>query len=148
MSETDSFETTGTTAHKAGIGRRLAALFYDWLLVFSLLFFATAILLPFTGGHEIEPGNPLYTAYAAYLTGLSYVYFGLSWTRGGQTLGMRAWQIKALSTDGTALDWRQSLVRFASAFAGLGLLGMVLSPSGNAWHDTLSNSVTIALTKK
>ena len=126
-------------APSAGIARRLGALFYDSLLVFSLLFFATAILLPFTDGAAIEPGN---AAYLSYLTAVSFTYFGLSWTRGGQTLGMRAWRIKALDVNGAALSWRQSAVRFAAALFGLGLLGMLLGKQRVAWQDRLSRSTT------
>ena len=140
-----SFAQHAEAIQKASIARRLASLFYDSLLVFSLLFFATAILLPFTEGHAIESGNPLF---GAYLVIVSFFYFGFSWTRGGQTLGMRAWRIKAVSESGAVLSWRQSMIRFCSAFAGLGLLGMVLSPNRNAWHDALSASVTIVVAKK
>ena len=46
-------------ATPAGLLRRLAALFYDSLLLLALWFVATAVLLPFTGGDAVAPNNPL-----------------------------------------------------------------------------------------
>ncbi len=69
-----------------------------------------------------------------------YAYFDVSWRRGGQTLGMRAWRLHVLNSDGSAIDGRQSLVRFISALAGLGTLVAVLHPQNKALQDVLSNS--------
>jgi uncharacterized RDD family membrane protein YckC len=57
---------------------------------------------------------------------VAFGYFGLSWTRGGQTLGMRAWRIRLERADGGAPGWLDALVRFSlgtamALLAGLGL---------------------------
>ncbi len=39
-----------------------------------------------------------------------FAYFGLCWTRSGQTLGMRAWRIRLEGADGGRPDWLDALV--------------------------------------
>lgn len=116
----------------AGPARRLAALFYDLLLLGAVLFFGTLVLLPFTGGEAITPqdSGPWEAAYRAWLLLLALGYFCLSWVRRGQTLGMMSWKIRLLRDDGGLPRWRDALLRFAlacvvtlAALAGLWALG-------------------------
>jgi uncharacterized RDD family membrane protein YckC len=125
-----------------GILRRLAAMGYDTLLLLAVLFLATAVLLPFTGGHAIASGNPLY---AAYLASVIYIYLSWQWTRGGHTLGMRAWRVRLVDEAGATPGWRAATLRFAAALlcwipAGLGFLSGIARADGRAWHDRLSGT--------
>ena len=134
---------TGGGAARPGLLRRLAALVYDALLLFSLLFAATVPMLIVTGGRAIGPNEPLF---AAYLLAVSYVYFGWCWTRSGQTLGMRAWRMRVCTPEGTPLGWRHALGRFAAAIvsigaAGVGLLWVVFDRDRLSLHDRLSGTV-------
>ena len=134
---------TGGGAVRPGLLRRLAALVYDALLLFSLLFAATVPVLIVTGGRAIGPNEPLF---AAYLLAVSYVYFGWCWTRSGQTLGMRAWRMRVCTPEGTRLGWRHALGRFAAAIvsigaAGVGLLWVVFDRDRLSLHDRLSGTV-------
>jgi uncharacterized RDD family membrane protein YckC len=128
-----------------GLLRRLAAIFYDTLLLFSVLFFATLLVLWLTGGRAIEPHHPLYTA---YLLLIAFFYFAWSWLHGGQTLGMRAWRIRIQRSNGTSVSWRQALVRFVTALAswlplGLGFLWALVDKDKMTWHDRLSKTVLV-----
>ena len=128
---------------RPGLARRLAALVYDSLLLFSLLFAATVPVLFLTGGEAVGPDRPAFTA---YLLAVSYVYFGWCWTRSGQTLGMRAWKMRVRTRDGGPLGWRSSLARFAAALvsigaAGAGLLWVAFDRDGMSLHDRLSGTV-------
>ena len=118
-------------AGPAGILRRLAALFYDGLLLFSVIFVATALLLPFTGGEAIEAGSFFLRA---YLLTIAFLFFAWFWTHGGQTLGMRAWRLRLVCQDGGRLGWGNALLRY---LCGLGLLvplfaGLILQPAHEA----------------
>ncbi len=129
-------------AHPVGLPRRLAAAAYDALLLFGILFAATLLVLPFTGGQAIRPGNLLF---AAYLLAVGFLFFGWFWTHGGQTLGMRAWRIELVSEDGTRVGWRQCLVRCAAALIswaalGLGFWWALWDPRGLTWHDRASRT--------
>ena len=121
--------------------RRLAALLYDIVAVFSVLYFASFVPIVAGGGNAIAPGNPVFVL---YLLVIAFGYFGLSWTR-GRTLGMQAWriQVKAMSGDSpsiTALN-----VRFFTAIVSLLVFGMgfwwqLFDREGLTWHDRLSRT--------
>ena len=131
-----------------GLPRRLAAVVYDGLLLFAVLFAATALVLPFAGGSAIAPANPLYLL---YLLGVSYLYFAWFWTHGGQTLGMRAWRFRVLTQAGEALTWRRAGLRFGCALLSWGALGAgflwtAFDREQCSWHDRLSGTRTASTT--
>ena len=133
----------GAATLRPGLPRRLAALIYDSLALFALLFAATVPVLFLTGGEAVGPNRPAFTA---YLLAVSYVHFGWCWTRSGQTLGMRAWKMRVRTRDGRPLGWRSSLARFAAALvsigaAGAGLLWVAFDRDGMSLHDRLSGTV-------
>ena len=130
-------------ARRPGLLRRLAALVYDSLLLFALLFAATVPVLFVTGGQAIGPNEP---AYAAWLLVVSYLYLGWCWTRSGQTLGMRAWRMRVCTRESDLLGWRHALARFAAALvsigaAGIGLLWVAFDRDRLSLHDRLSGTV-------
>ncbi len=129
----------------AGLLRRLGALCYDGLLLFGVLFFATLLLLVLRHGMAIAPGNPWYFS---YLVTVGYLFCGWFWTRGGQTLGMRAWRIRVLCRDGTALTWGRALWRYLLAWLallplGTGYFWMLIDREKLTWHDRGSRTVVV-----
>ena len=131
----------------AGLLRRLGALFYDSLLLAALLMVVTAALLPLTGGEAIDAArNPLLEwVYRALLLVTVALYYGLPWTRRGQTLGMVAWRLRLERADGSLPRWPEVPKRLAAATlsllpAGLGWWWMLVDPERLAWHDRLSGT--------
>jgi uncharacterized RDD family membrane protein YckC len=113
----------------ASLFRRLAALVYDSLLLLAVLFLGTLMLLPLTGGESITPqdSGPWEYLYRGWIALLTLGFFGLSWTRRGQTLGMMSWKIRLLRDDGSLPRWRDAALRFLSGALTLlcALLGLV-----------------------
>lgn len=105
--------------------KRLLAAFYDGFLLLATMFFATALTMPFTKG-EIAAGNNIYMS--LYLLVVIYIFYGWFWTHGGQTLGMRVWKQRLVQFDGTAVSWRQSLIRLITGLPAwlLLLVGLLL----------------------
>lgn len=133
----DEQSTTGATA---GLFRRLAAMFYDLLLMVALWFVATFAMLPLTGGEAILTSSQglLGHFYHALLLLLAVAYFGFCWTRGGQTLGMKAWRIRLERLDGRSPGWSDALIRFTTGAASvlLTVFGLWrLRAPGWAWGD-------------
>jgi uncharacterized RDD family membrane protein YckC len=126
---------------------RLAIIVYDFLLLIALLFLATALLLPFNAGEAFTREQFFYPI---YLLIVSFVFYGWFWTHGGQTLGLRAWKAKILTTNQQPISWTQALVRFVTAFAscGLGLLWILVGKQRRGWHDHLSKTAVFFDTKK
>ena len=142
--------TSGTSA---GFGRRFAALIYDSLLVAALLVVYTAALLGFTHGHAItrEGAGAWWYAYRCGEVLLIGGYCVLNWTRSGQTLGMRAWHLRAVSDVGQPLTFLPAVLRFLCAVAAwspaaLGVLWLYVDPERLALHDRLSRTRVLHLT--
>ncbi|MGB5301177.1 MAG: RDD family protein, partial [Thiogranum sp.] len=66
---------SGNPPKPANLWRRLAALFYDSLLLLAIWFIAIAILLPLTAGEAIEANNPLLTTYLLFISFFFYAWF-------------------------------------------------------------------------
>ncbi len=131
----------------ASLMRRLAALFYDSLLLLAIWFIATAILLPLTGGEAIKASNPLLSSYLLFL---GFFFYGWFWTHGGQTLGMRAWRLQLGNLRTGPITWIQALLRFmvalpAGLLLGLGYLWMLVDKQKLTWHDRYSETRVIQL---
>ncbi len=138
----------------AGFGRRLAALIYDAFLLAALLILFTFAALVFTGGHAIlrDTAGSWYTLYTGGELGVIAAYYVLNWMRSGQTLGMRAWQLRTVTTAGKPLELGSAALRcafgvFAWAPAALGVLWLYIDPERLALHDRLSNTRVVLLTR-
>jgi uncharacterized RDD family membrane protein YckC len=135
----------------AGLARRLAAIFYDSLLLVALFFFAGYPYLALTGGMPLSGAARL--GLQLYLAGIAMAFFGWFWVHGGQTLGMRAWRLRLVSTSGGSITWKQALIRFAVALLswaclGLGFLWVLIDSEKRAWHDRLSGTRLVLLPKQ
>lgn len=127
---------------KPGLLCHLAVIIYDFLLLVALLFFATAILLPFNGGEAISHQQIFYPL---YLLAVSFFFYGWFWTHGGQTLGLRAWKIKVLTNKHELINWKQSFIRFIVSLCswsilGLGFLWVLVDKNQRSWHDIVSKT--------
>ncbi|WP_133130874.1 RDD family protein [Legionella yabuuchiae] len=71
------------------------ALIYDILILLTLFLFYTLICLWFRHGHAIEPGT---LWYQITLLAIFYGYYFFSYRYGGQTIGLKVWKIKLIST--------------------------------------------------
>jgi len=123
------------------IGRMLGCIVYDTMVLAAILFAVTTITLALRGGSSIASGN---LAYQLFLVMCTWLYFAYSWRTGGQTLGMRAWQVHIRSRQ-AEVSWLQSLIRFAVAGMslacfGLGYFSALLHPGGMTWHDLASGT--------
>lgn len=123
--------------------RRFAAIVYDTVALAAIWFFATLIVIVILQGQAIAPGNPFFML---YLLIAAYAYFGWCWTRGGQTLGMKAWNITLVAADaGQPIGWSHATLRFGAAIIswsafGLGFLAIAYDRDRRSWHDRISRS--------
>lgn len=137
------------STYPASLPRRIAAAFYDLLLVLGLWFVAVFALLPFTGGHAIVGNNPLFRLYL-FIT--PYLFFSWFWMRNGQTLGMRAWRLQLRNHDGAAINWLQTLPRYAAAWVAwlsiIGILWSLVDARKRCWQDIASRTQLVTLPKE
>ena len=140
------------TATPASLWLRALAGAYDLLPLLGLWFFAGAIALSLSGG-SLESHQQLRKLLTqALVLAFTATYFVVSWTRGGQTIGMRAWRLRVMRTDGTRVTWPRALLRFAVALVSLGALGAgfawaLLDAGKRTWHDIAADTRVVLLEK-
>jgi uncharacterized RDD family membrane protein YckC len=115
---------------------------YDSLLIFAVLFFATAVALVFHHGEAIK-SNPLFSLDLLFTVFTFYAWF---WQKSGQTLGMRVWKIRIITETGDNPGWGTCYLRLCCALLswlclGLGYLWRLFKPY--TWHDRLSHTRVI-----
>ena len=145
---------SSVTPPSAGVLRRLGAMFYDLLLVIALMMVVTAVLLPLTGGEAItnERFGAWEYAYQLLLLVLMILFFGVFWTRRGQTLGMMAWRLRIQREDGNLLGWADVFKRLGAAtvslcLAGLGYWWIWIDRDRLAWPDRWTRTRVVVLPK-
>ena len=127
----------------APIWKRLLALIYDGLVVTALILISGLVSSVIARGEA-----------PAWLTQMLIVlsvggYFWLSWSRGGQTAGMRAWRLRLVKLDGEAITNDVAFKRLAWCVVTLAPTGVMLftgwlSPIGQTVYDRLSNTRVVA----
>lgn len=129
--------------------RRIAAMLYESVLLFAILFVAGLIHRALFG----DPQNPIQSNFLfIYLWLISGAYFVYCWTRSGQTLAMQTWRIKLIGLDGMSLSIDQAAKRYVFAtfslmFFGLGFLWAWFDREGLYLHDRLSGGRLIFVPK-
>ncbi|MGH8460617.1 MAG: RDD family protein [Stenotrophobium sp.] len=94
----------------APLWRRLAAAFYDGLLLLAI-WMSIAVIEEIVRDSLLKlPRN--FRALQLYMFFAGLAFFGWFWTHGGQTLGMRVWHLQVRRGDGAALRWPIAAVRY------------------------------------
>ena len=123
----------------AGLPRRLAAMFYDALLIVAIWMITLLVMVVANGGEPVL-GAPV----QSLLFLEAFTFFAYFWTRAGQTAGMRAWRLRLESNDGGRVSLHQATLRFAVALVAFGALGIGyfwawIDRQGRTWPDIASN---------
>lgn len=147
----------------AGLIRRLAAMFYDFLLCVALMMVVTlvyqqGILRLIYGSDHLREladrgaliGDPLLSTLLVFAL---FGFFAKFWTHNGQTLGMQVWCIRVQNADGTAISLWQALLRFVVSIAslllvGLGFIWSLFDKRKRTWHDIYSDTQLVRIPKK
>jgi len=149
-----------------GIGffKRLLVIIYDGLLLVSVAFFTSALLMviftwfgPDAFFVAAAPDNPklLERSELGRIVGgaivsinvvaVSFFFYGWFWTHGGQTLGMKAWNLYLIKPDGKFIDWQTAFKRYLLAIVSIACLGFgftwsLLDSRNRTWHDMATNT--------
>ncbi|KUY95116.1 hypothetical protein WS48_18760 [Burkholderia sp. RF7-non_BP1] len=116
------------------VRRRLAAMLYEAVLLFGIVFFAGLAFSLATQQRNGLVHHNLLAAWIALVVGAYFVWF---WTHGGQTLPMKTWRLRLESSTGRPLSAGHALVRYA--------LGWLWFLPPLALHPLLGLSVPVTL---
>jgi uncharacterized RDD family membrane protein YckC len=125
-----------------GIGRRLASLLYESLVVFAVLLVGYLLPQIVLHGFGWGIGGRMQWVHVFAVLLLYFVWF---WLNGGQTLSMKTWKIRLASADGGSLRPAQALLRYLAAwpsvlFFGAGFLWAVFDRDGQFLHDRIAGT--------
>ena len=136
-----------TINNRPGIGRRLAALLYEMLLVAAIL--AVAFLFPhiLLGAFTKLQAPTIVIRIHFFL--LLLVYFVWFWLNGGQTLAMKTWKLRLINAEGGRIRPAQAVLRYLAAWFSFGLFGLgvvwaFLDPERQFLHDRIAGTRIIA----
>lgn len=111
-------------AVSAPLWRRLAAGLYDLFPLSALWFVLAAMAVALNRGQAVV-GSGRGWLFSGLLL-VTLLYFGMSYARGGQTLGMRAWQIRLVDERKGSLRPGRAYLRAIAGLVQLLLFGLGL----------------------
>ncbi|MBK7355788.1 RDD family protein [Propionivibrio sp.] len=128
---------------RPGVPRRLAAMFYEALLMFAVL--AVTFVLPHVLIGAFAHRLAMATLLWAHLFLVLLIYFIGFWSHGGQTLAMKTWRIRLVTRRGLPVRPVQALLRYLLCWPSLGLVGVgifwaLLDRDGQFLHDRIAGT--------
>ncbi len=126
---------TTTTDEKIGFGSRFLAILID--------FIGLAIIGNILSRGDIGNGTGIQTLLGV----VYYCYFWSSYGK-GQTVGMRALNIKVVRTDGTYLDLVGAFLRYIGLIIAciplfIGVLWVIFDGQKQGWHDKIAGTYVV-----
>jgi uncharacterized RDD family membrane protein YckC len=110
----------------APLWRRLAAAMYECALLFAVFFIFAYAFLALTRSTFPLP-HPTSDIFSAYVMVVFGAYFGYFWTRSGQTLAMKTWDIRVVNRAGQRLGWPMAIARYLLGWAALIMLAALVT---------------------
>ncbi|MEO6968800.1 MAG: RDD family protein [Rhodanobacteraceae bacterium] len=130
--------------------RRLTAMLYDVFPLIALWMITAFVCLQAMArfGKLDATRAPWWEQLA--LLAVTAAYFVISWTRIGQTIGMRAWRLKLLRKNGERIEVWRALARFFLALvslliAGIGFWWALFDAQKRTLHDRVCGTVMMRL---
>jgi uncharacterized RDD family membrane protein YckC len=142
--------------------RRMACFMYEGVLLFGVLMIAGWLYSTLTQMRHALHGRAGLQAFLFVVLGIYFVWF---WSRGGQTVAMRAWHIRLVDAEGRPVTQARALARYllawlwfvpalmslwwsdtsgsgrilAALLAGVAAYALLtrLLPQGQFWHDVV-----------
>ncbi len=140
----------------ASFWKRLFAWIYDLLGALGIFVLAIVlgqialylITLPFVEQfNSVALASSTNFIWVAYLFAAVQYYFCWCWVRGGQTVGMKAWNLQLYKSNGELLSWKEAYIRSFASLGGLANLWCLFDSQKRGWHDLLVNSRVVVLPK-
>jgi uncharacterized RDD family membrane protein YckC len=128
----------GVTTNKAGF----------WIRTFAYIIDAIGIGIVSGIISSIVSRDPTASNGLNLLIGLAYFAYFWSAQGGGQTLGMRLFNLKVIRTDGSALTLTQALIRCVGLFVSficfaIGVIWVAFDAGKQGWHDKIAGTYVV-----
>ena len=113
MTGEDAAPAGGPGLPVAGVARRLAAFVYEGVLLFGVVFVAGYLYAAVTQQRHALQGQ---SGLQVFVFVVLAAYFVIFWSRGGQTVAMRAWHVRLVTARGNAVTPLRALARYLLAW--------------------------------
>lgn len=118
-----------------------AAFIYDLLILMALSLVLSALFTTIAGENFYQT-EALLTSFQLFWVSIIAAYYGYSWQKSGQTIGMKAWRLRVVRQDNQALTSIDILTRLTAATLNVFLLNLgwlgYLNKAGLSLTDKLS----------
>lgn len=98
-----------------GLLLRLAAMTYEAVLLFGVVFIAGYLVLALAQWTYPLQDRQRWTLQAVLFVAIG-AYFVWCWSRGGQTLALKTWRLRVVGPDGGPIGWRTAVLRYLLAW--------------------------------
>jgi len=99
-----------------GVVLRLAAITYEAVLLFGVVFVTSLALLALAGWNHPLPPQQRWILQAVLFVAIG-AYFVTCWVRAGQTLAMKSWRLRVVDRDGALLAPARAVLRYLLAWS-------------------------------
>ena len=124
----------GGPVEAPGIGRRMASFLYEGVLLFGVVMIAGYLFSSLTQQRHALQGTGGLQAFLFVVIGIYFVWF---WSRGGQTVAMKTWNIRLVRADGRPVPQWLGLCRYVACWLWF------LPALGTAWWADLRGGLQI-----
>jgi uncharacterized RDD family membrane protein YckC len=114
-----------------GVARRMAAFLYEGVLLFGVVFLAGFVYATLTQQKHALQGQ---TGLQVFVFVVLALYFTTFWSRGGQTVAMRAWHVRLVTAQGAPVTPWRALTRYL--FAWLWFAPALIAARAAGLHST------------
>ena len=106
-----------------GIMRRIAAMLYEFVLLFGVLFVSVYAFVTLGQAMSESLQRPLLQLYVLIVLGAYFCWF---WLHGGQTLPAKTWNMRVVAKDGGKLTLAQAIARYLLALVLMSCFGVTI----------------------
>jgi uncharacterized RDD family membrane protein YckC len=129
---TDADGAQGLAAPVPGLLRRMAAFIYEGVLLFGVVVIAGYLYGALTQQRHALQGQSGLQAFLFVVLGIYFVTF---WSRGGQTVAMKAWHLRLVTARGEPVGQGRAFARYLLSW--LWFLPALASAHAAGLHSTL-----------
>ena len=104
----------------APVWKRFFAMIYDGLILTGLWLSSGFVVVLVTSG-----APPTWFTQVV-LSLITFGYFIVSWVKGGQTLGLRAWRLQVVEEHQAKVTWKSGIIRTAAGLVTFAPIGITL----------------------
>ncbi len=137
--------------HYAGPVTRLTAFAIDSAIsgiALAVMVAAATAVIQLVARTKVYPADAPPAVGSIVLTLWLFLYYYVSWSAAGKTVGMAMLGLRVVRRDGSILDHRHAFFRvlafpFSFLFFGLGLVGIVVGREHRAFHDVVGDTTVV-----